>query len=178
MPPTILREDKIPAIRRDIGYLARSNMSVLDYQGNVLDPYSINWQSPPGLMLRQGPGPSNALGLVAIRFANPFSVYLHDTPSQHLFGRASRTVSSGCVRVEDAQKLVDQLLVGATEQELARIVQIQDSGKTRNVNLPKPVPVLLAYWTVEVDMDNRLRFRSDSYGHDQKIIAALQAAQR
>ncbi|HKM27897.1 MAG TPA: L,D-transpeptidase family protein [Thiopseudomonas sp.] len=178
VPPTILREDKIPAIRRDIGYLARSNMSVLDYQGNVLDPYSINWQSPPGLMLRQGPGPSNALGLVAIRFANPFSVYLHDTPSQHLFGRASRTVSSGCVRVEDAQKLVDQLLVGATEQELARIVQIQDSGKTRNVNLPKPVPVLLAYWTVEVDMDNRLRFRSDSYGHDQKIIAALQAAQR
>ncbi len=178
VPPTILREDKIPAIRRDIGYLARSNMSVLDYQGNVLDPYSINWQSPPGLMLRQGPGPSNALGLVAIRFANPFSVYLHDTPSQHLFGRASRTVSSGCVRVEDAQKLVDQLLVGATEQELARIVQIQDSGKTRNVNLPKPVPVLLAYWTVEVDMDNRLRFRSDSYGHDQKVVAALQAAQR
>ncbi len=178
VPPTILREDKIPAIRRDIGYLARSNMSVLDYQGNVLDPHSINWQSPPGLMLRQGPGPNNALGLVAIRFANPFAVYLHDTPSQHLFGRATRTVSSGCVRVEDAQKLVDHLLVGATEQELGRIKQIQDSGKTRNVNLPAPVPVLLAYWTVEVDMDNRLRFRHDSYGHDQKIAAALAAAQK
>lgn len=178
VPPTILREDKLPAIRRDLGYLARSNMSVLDYQGNVLDPASINWQAPSGIMLRQGPGPSNALGLVAIRFANPFSVYLHDTPSQHLFGRATRSVSSGCVRVEDAQQLIDQLLFEATEQERQRIVQIQDSGKTSNVNLPKPIPVLLAYWTVEVDMDNRLRFRSDSYAHDLRVAAALEAAQR
>lgn len=178
VPPTILREDKIPAIRRDIGYLARTNMSVLDYQGNVLDPHSINWQAPSGIMLRQGPGPQNALGLVAIRFANPFTVYLHDTPSQHLFGRSTRTVSSGCVRVEDAQKLVDQLLFDATDEERERIVQIQNSGKTRNVNLPKPIPVLLAYWTVEVDMDNRLRFRSDSYGHDAKVAAALKVAQR
>lgn len=178
VPPTILREDKLPAIRRDAGYLARSNMRVLDYQGNVLDPSSINWQAPSGIMLRQGPGPSNALGLVAIRFANPFSVYLHDTPSQHLFGRATRTVSSGCVRVEDAQKLVEQLLFDASDAERERIVQIQNSGKTTNVNLPQAIPVLLAYWTVEVDMDNRLRFRSDSYSHDAKIAAALQAAQR
>ena len=178
VPPTILREDKLPAIRRDIGYLARSNMSVIDYQGNVLNPHSVNWSAPTGIMLRQGSGPSNALGLVAIRFANPFTVYLHDTPSQHLFGRATRTVSSGCVRVEDAQKLVDQLLFDATPQERERIVQIQASGKTRNVNLATPIPVLLAYWTVEVDMDNRLRFRSDSYGHDEKIAAALEAAQR
>ena len=178
VPPTILREDKLPAIRRDIGYLARSNMSVLDYQGNVLNPYTVNWQAPSGIMLRQGPGPSNALGLVAIRFANPFTVFLHDTPSQHLFGRATRTVSSGCVRVEDAQKLVDHLLFTASPQERERIEQIQASGKTRNVNLPQPIPVLLAYWTVEVDMDNRLRFRSDNYGHDAKIAAALQAAQR
>ena len=178
VPPTILREDKLPTIRRDIGYLARSNMSVLDYQGNVLNPYSVDWNAPSGIMLRQGPGPSNALGLVAIRFANPFTVYLHDTPSQHLFGRATRTVSSGCVRVEDAQKLVDQLLFDATEEERQRIAQIQASGKTRNVDLAQPIPVLLAYWTVEVDMDNRLRFRSDNYGHDAKIAAALQAAQR
>ena len=115
---------------------------------------------------------------MAIRFANPFSVYLHDTPSQHLFGRSTRTVSSGCVRVEDAQKLVDQLLFDASDAERARIVRIQASGKTQNVNLPKPVPVLLAYWTVEVDMDNRLRFRNDSYGNDAKIAAALQAALR
>lgn len=178
VPPTILREDKLPAIRRDQGYLARNNMSVLDYQGNVLDPSSINWNAPSGIMLRQGPGASNALGLVAIRFANPFSVYLHDTPSQYLFGRATRAVSSGCVRVEDAQKLVEHLLQGASQQEHERIEAIRASGKTRQVNLPQPVPVLLAYWTVEVDMDNRLRFRSDSYGYDAPLATALQAAQR
>jgi murein L,D-transpeptidase YcbB/YkuD len=153
-------------------------MNVLDYQGNVLDPASIDWNAPSGIMLRQGSGPSNALGLVAIRFANPFSVYLHDTPSQYLFGRATRTVSSGCVRVEDAQKLIEHLLLDASQQERERIEMIQASGKTRQVNLPQPVPVLLAYWTVEVDIDNRLRFRSDSYGHDMKVANALQAAQR
>lgn len=173
VPPTILREDKLPEIRRDIGYLARSNMRVLDYQGNVLDPYSIDWRSPSGIMLRQGPGPSNALGLVAIRFANPFTVYLHDTPSKHIFGRATRTVSSGCVRVEDAQKLVDLLLSAATDDEREHIESIQSSGKTRNVDLPQPVLILLAYWTVEVDMNERLRFRSDSYAHDMNIIEAL-----
>lgn len=178
VPPTILREDKLPDIRRDLGYLARNNMSVLDYQGNVLDPFSVNWNAPSGIMLRQGPGPSNALGLVAIRFANPFTVYLHDTPSQHLFGRATRTVSSGCVRVEDAQKLVEHLLFDASPQERERIEAIQASGKTRQVNLAQPVPVLLAYWTVEVDIDNRLRFRSDSYGYDAKVAEALQAALR
>lgn len=178
VPPTILREDKLPAIRRDQSYLTRNNMSVLDYQGNVLNPSSINWNAPSGIMLRQGPGPSNALGLVAIRFANPFTVYLHDTPSQYLFGRATRTVSSGCVRVEDAQKLVEHLLFDASPAERERIEAIQASGKTRNVDLPKPVPVLLAYWTVEVDIDNRLRFRSDSYGYDARVANALQAAQR
>ena len=74
--------------------------------------------------------------------------------------------------------MVDQLLFDATEEERQRIEQIQASGKTRNVDLAKPIPVLLAYWTVEVDMDNRLRFRSDNYGHDAKIAAALEAAQR
>ena len=46
VPPTILREDKLPAIRRDASYLARSNMSVLDQQGNVLNPANVNWNAP------------------------------------------------------------------------------------------------------------------------------------
>lgn len=172
VPPTILRQDKLPAIRKDIGYLERNRMQVLDSQGRELDPYSVNWSAPGNIMLRQAAGPSNALGRVAIRFANPFAVYLHDTPSQHLFGRATRTVSSGCVRVEEVQRLLDWL--APDEATRQRLLTAQDSGKTRQVNLASPVPVLLAYLTVEVDADNRLRYRADSYGLDSNVQQALE----
>ena len=171
VPPTIFRKDKLPAIRKDIGYLERSGLQVISSGGQVLDPYSIDWDAPGNIMLRQPAGPANALGRVAIRFSNPFAVYLHDTPSQHLFGRATRTVSSGCVRVEGVFSLLD--LLAPDEATRKRIATTLDSGKTRQVNLVTPVPVLLGYWTVEVDVDGRLRFRADSYGYDEKVARAL-----
>ena len=110
VPPTILKQDKLPLIREDIAYLARHQMRVIDAQGNAVDPYAVDWANPRGILLRQDAGPASPLGQVAIRFANPFSVYLHDTPSKPLFERAARAVSSGCVRVESALQLVDLLL--------------------------------------------------------------------
>ncbi len=172
VPPTIFRKDKLPAIRKDIGYLERSRMQVLDARGRVLDPRTIDWNAPGNILLRQAAGPGNALGRVAIRFANPFTVYLHDTPSQYLFGRATRTVSSGCVRVESVFRLLDLLAPDQPTQE--RISQLLGSGHTKQVNLARPVPVLLAYFTVEVDADSRLRFRSDSYGLDRQVADALE----
>lgn len=171
VPPGILRQDKLPAIRKDPGYLQRNRMQVLDGEGRVLDPAGIDWSAPGHIMLRQAAGPGNALGKVAIRFANPFSVYLHDTPSQHLFGRATRTVSSGCVRVEDVQRLLE--LLAADETTAKTLAAAQASRRTRQVNLATPIPVLLAYLTVEVDADGRLRFRPDSYGYDGQMAEAL-----
>ena len=169
VPPTILREDKLPEIRRDLGFLARHQMSVLDHQGRRLDPRAVNWSNPRGILLRQAAGPSNPLGKVALRFDNPFSVYLHDTPSQRLFDEAQRTFSSGCVRVEHALGLIDLLLV---EGEHARVGRLLESGRTHEYRLARPMPILMAYWTVEVDDEGRLRFRPDLY----RLDAALQQA--
>ncbi|HCD05137.1 MAG TPA: murein L,D-transpeptidase, partial [Methylophaga sp.] len=80
-------------------YLAANRLRVLDQDGRELNPATIDWQNPGSIKLRQDPGPNNALGLVVIRFPNPFFVYLHDTPSQSLFASHRRTYSSGCVRV-------------------------------------------------------------------------------
>mgnify|MGYP002735204093 FL=1 len=172
VPPTIFRKDKLPAIRNDLGYLRRSRMQVLDAGGRVLDPATVDWSAPGNIMLRQAAGPDNALGRVAIRIANPIALYLHDTPSQTLIGRATRNVSSGCVRVEGVQRLLD--LLARDDDTRKRIGQLLDSGQTRQVNLAEPTPVLLAYWTVEVDADGLLRFRADSYGHDRQVAAALE----
>jgi len=173
VPPTIFTKDKLPEIRQDIGYLAENRMRVLDYAGNELDPQQIDWSNPGDILLRQDAGPKSALGVVALRFPNPFSVYLHDTPNQQLFNKLPRVFSSGCVRVERVMQLLDHLLADASAAERERIAAIQASGETKNVNLARPPTILLAYWTTEVGDDGQLHFRPDIYQHDERILAAL-----
>ncbi|WP_287029500.1 L,D-transpeptidase family protein [Pseudomonas sp. UBA6310] len=177
VPPTILREDKLPELQRDAaGYLASNNMQVIDYDGNAVDPRGVDWTHPGRILIRQEPGPHNALGRVAIRFPNPFSVYLHDTPSQRLFDNLPRTFSSGCVRVERVSELIDQLLAEVTPRERERIARLWETGRTLRADLPKPVPILMAYWTAQVGDDGQLQFRPDMYGYDARVLAALNAA--
>lgn len=173
VPPTIFRQDKLPALREDPAYLDNHNMEVVDLSGNLLDPAGIDWRSPRGILLRQRPGPENPLGRVAIRFANPFSVYLHDTPSQRLFSRAHRDQSSGCVRVEEAMTLAMQLLETAAPRHLPGWHDMLDSGQTRELLLDRPVPILLDYWTADVDDDGRVILRPDLYQRDAALAAAL-----
>jgi murein L,D-transpeptidase YcbB/YkuD len=170
VPPTILREDKLPAIRDDISYLERQQISVLDRDGNPLDPYSIDWDNPGAIRLRQSAGSHNPLGRVALRFANPFAVYLHDTPSQQLFSKAPRAFSSGCVRVEAVDTLLAWLLnPDELEQVQARIA----SGNTQQYYLQRPAPLLIAYWTAEATRDGELRYYTDIYNRDARLIQAL-----
>ncbi|UUY09732.1 L,D-transpeptidase family protein [Pseudomonas sp. J452] len=173
VPPTILREDKLPAIRADRSYLSEHEMDVYDHAGNWLDPEQIDWDNPGAILLRQAAGAKNPLGQVALRFGNPFSVYLHDTPSRALFDKAPRLFSSGCVRVEAVDNLLTWLLPQA---ELASVQTRIASGKTEQYRLPQPAPLLIAYWTVEVDVDGQLRYAPDTYQHDARLIKALLAS--
>ena len=179
IPPTILREDKLPELRRDAaGYLAANHMRVIDYEGNTLDPRGVDWERPGRIMVRQDAGAHSPLGKVAIRFPNPFSVYLHDTPSQRLFDNLPRLFSSGCVRIERVSELVDQLLAEATPAQRARIARQWDSGQTLRADLPRPIPILMAYWTAQVGGDGQLQFRPDIYGHDARLLEALNKSNR
>jgi murein L,D-transpeptidase YcbB/YkuD len=112
VPPTILREDILPAQRRDAGYLAGRNIDVIDGGGRSVDPSTIDWRGQRTFPYRfvQRPGPTNSLGQVKFMFPNDHAVYLHDTPSRELFERASRPFSSGCIRVEDPLMLARLLL--------------------------------------------------------------------
>lgn len=170
VPPTIYRQDKLPKIRADIGFLARNHLQVLDAQGNRLDPEQVDWNAPGAIRLRQPPGPSNPLGRLALRFPNPFTVYLHDTPSQALFDKSPRLFSSGCVRVEAVQTLLTYLL---PEAELAEISLRIESGKQQEYPLAQPIPLLLAYWTVEIDERGLPRYSPDLYDRDPALIRAL-----
>lgn len=173
VPPTIFRQDVLPQIRHDIGYLKENRMQVLDHGGNRLDPAAIDWSDPSGILVRQEPGPHNALGRVAFRFPNPFHVYLHDTPNQMIFERAHRQVSSGCVRVERPMELVDLLAEDGSEVDREHVAELQAAGGTRNFHLPRPIPIRIAYWTADVAADGSVSLRPDIYGRDPRIAQAL-----
>lgn len=172
VPPTILREDILPQVRRDVGYLAGRNIDVVDRRGGRVDPATVDWSArtfPYSFVQR--PGPDNALGRMKFMFPNEHAVYLHDTPSRDLFERDSRAFSSGCIRVEDPYELA-AILLGDTWPR-SRLDALVASGRTETVFLPRPMTVMLLYWTAEVDADGRIAFFSDVYERDAAVIAAL-----
>ncbi|WP_234283555.1 L,D-transpeptidase family protein [Halomonas sp. MCCC 1A17488] len=171
IPPTIKREDVLPRVRQDLGYLWRERIQVLSPSGTPLDPWEIDWDNPGNIVLRQAPGPQNALGQLVIRFPNDHMVYLHDTPSQDLFSREQRAFSSGCIRVENIRELA-QLLMDDTHSEHDIEARI-DSGETRNVSLANRMPVIIHYWTVNPGDDGELSFRPDIYERDDALLREL-----
>ncbi|KAF2407047.1 L,D-transpeptidase family protein [Pseudomonas antarctica] len=172
IPPTIMREDKLPAIRLNPEYLRQQNLQVLDPEGRPLAPEQIDWARPGNILLRQDAGPRNPLGKIVMRFPNPYSVYLHDTPSKPLFTKGPRAFSSGCVRVEQPLLLRD-LLVSPAER--TRTDELLATGVTHEFRLATPVPVLLGYWTVEVDRQGGLVYAPDIYGRDPVLMKAMGA---
>ena len=173
VPPTILKNDMLPKIRKNLGYLAANRIRVLDAQGRELSPASVSWANPRGIMLRQDAGPDNSLGRLVIRFPNDYAVYLHDTPHQEMFASEQRSTSSGCIRVENPRELAELLLDDPQRWNRVGIDKAIDTLKTQTVMLRKPVPLLLAYWTVDLREDDRISFRPDIYQRDAPLLAAL-----
>jgi murein L,D-transpeptidase YcbB/YkuD len=179
VPPGILAKDILPAVRRDAGYLAHKGLDVIDRSGRKVDSAGIDWprQSARSFpyVLRQEPGPDNALGRVKIGFPNPYAVYLHDTPSKALFEESARAFSSGCIRVEQPLELARLLLNDPREWDARAIDEVVTAGKTRTVRLRQPVPVLLMYWTIDPNVPGRTVFKRDPYGRDARLAQALDA---
>ncbi|MEQ6888806.1 L,D-transpeptidase family protein [Halomonas sp. CS7] len=173
VPPTILREDVLPRVRRNLGYLWQQDLMVLSPSGRRLDPRDVNWWRPGNVILRQRAGPQNALGRVVLRFPNDHLVYLHDTPAQALFAREQRAFSSGCIRVQGVLELAQYLFDDTGTA--AQVSTLVAAGRTRNVHLERPVPVILHYWTVHPDEAGQLVFRPDIYQRDSALLAALDA---
>ncbi len=178
IPPGILVKDKLPVLRRDPGYLQRSRIRVLDAAGREVNPRAVNWAAYsasrlPPYQFVQDPGPDNALGLVKIMFPNPYLVYLHDSPAKSLFEQDTRLFSSGCIRVQKPFELAELVLNDPAKWNRAAIDAVVASQKTQTVNLAKPVPVLILYWTAQPLPNGQVLFRNDVYGRDRATLAAL-----
>jgi murein L,D-transpeptidase YcbB/YkuD len=176
IPPGILRNDTLPAIKRDPNYLANKNISVIDRDGRKVDPATVDWnQYTKGVpyTLRQEPGPNNALGTIKFIFPNEHFVFLHDTPSRALFGRSERAFSSGCIRVQDPLRLAELLLDEPDKWNRESLQSKIDGKQTERIYLDDPVAVLILYLTASVEVDGRVRFLKDVYSRDARLLEAM-----
>ena len=176
VPYSIAIEEILPEIKSDPTYLDTRDFDVKDRSGAIVDAGSIDWsQLGRGnfpYVFVQRPGPRNALGRVKFMFPNEHAVYLHDTPSQWGFDRARRAFSHGCVRVQNPFDFVE-ILLGSEGWDRDKIQATVDTGQTRTVYLPEPVPVLLLYWTAEMGPDGTVHFYPDVYGRDARVAQEM-----
>lgn len=182
VPQKIIRDEMMPKIKRDPGFLARNNYQ-LYVQGNSgpVDPYSVDWNSDVNVRVVQTPGPGNALGLVKFIMPNRFNIYLHDTPADHLFKQHERDFSHGCIRLEKPKKLAEYLLRDNKEWDSYRIEEYMYKGHSSTVWFDEPVPVYMTYQTAFVDSEGNLNFRKDIYEHDksqQSLLAQLKKSRK
>lgn len=160
VPPSIVRKEILPAMRRDSRYLQRNHMDIIG--GTAALP-----------VIRQRPGADNALGRVKFVFPNSFGIFMHDTPAKSLFAREQRAFSHGCIRLSRPRELAEFLLRDDTAWPPERIREGMLSERETPIRLATPRPVWIVYFTAWVDDDGVLQLREDVYGHDARLAAEL-----
>jgi L,D-transpeptidase YcbB len=172
VPVDIVRDEIAPRVLSEgPSYLERQEMEVLSdwtADAHVVDPASVDWPSvavgATQLRVRRRPGDGNILGQVKLMLPNRLGIYLHDTPNKQLFERTQRTLSHGCIRLEDAQRLARRLIGPGADHP--------PPGDDARVDLPEPVPVYIVYLTAAVENGQVVR-RRDIYGRDDTLRAEL-----
>lgn len=167
VPPSIIANEYLPAVRQDPGVLERMGLRMEQNRDGTVRIY-------------QPPGDRNALGRIRFNFPNKFLVYQHDTPDKHLFAHSKRAYSHGCMRVENPLMYGEKLL------SLARPSEGYTQDKLRgmfgsseiNIDFPKPLPVYLTYQSAFVDDDGKLVIRDDIYGRDAAILSQFRDENR
>lgn len=173
VPFSITVKEMIPAIRRNINYLAEKNLQVIDKDGEEVDPTTIDWnrmgQHYFPYTLRQMDGMDNSLGVMKFNFFNKYSVYMHDTNSRGLFRAAFRALSHGCVRVQQWDSLANYLVSSDSARPY-----LKDSIKVwlarqerKQVDVRNRIPVYFRYFTAEASPGGKLLFNEDIYGEDR-----------
>lgn len=153
VPASIATTEILPRAARDPGYLSRNEFRFVDGR------------------LQQRPGAANALGRLKFDLQSPYGVYLHDTPAKSAFARDSRTLSHGCMRLENSEALAKWLLArqGWSANQLNKAIA---SGDTRRIVLDRPLPLLVVYRTAFVD-ESGLNLRPDPYRWDAALARFL-----
>lgn len=178
VPRSITVKEYLPRLKANRH--AVGNIDVVDGQGRVVPRDRIDFARYTAenfpYRMQQKPSDDNALGLVKFIFPNPWNIYLHDTPTKHLFANRSRAYSHGCIRIGDPFDLAYALLSQQTDDPQAMFQRALQGGSEKWLALKPHVPVHLVYFTAFPDSDGRIVFHEDIYGRDTALWALMQKA--
>ena len=180
IPESIVKKEILPGLKKDAGYTIKKGYSLVDKDGNEVDPYTVNWTKYKEYIpykVVQGSGDDNALGVLKFNFPNKHFVYLHDTNQRYLFSRTNRALSHGCVRVEAWYDLSKYILRNdSLHSEKATPVDSLDSWlltkQKRYIPVRKPIPLFIRYFTCDVN-EGKLVFYEDIYSEDRRYREKL-----
>jgi len=179
IPESIIVKEVLPAAKKDPGYFAEKGYSLVTDKGDEVDPYLVDWTKyKKGIPFNvvQGSGDENALGILKFNFPNKYAVYLHDTNQRYLFARNMRSLSHGCVRVQEWGKLAYNIVrfdnlekypdtVSPTEDSLTTWLQRKEK---HTVPVRKKLPLFIRYFTCE-GKNGKIVFYDDMYGEDKAL---------
>jgi murein L,D-transpeptidase YcbB/YkuD len=173
VPYSIVFKEMLPAIQKDINYLVKQNLIVVDKDDNIIDPVTIDWKKLNKnhfpYQLKQREGDDNSLGVLKFNFRNKYAVYLHDTNARWLFGKSDRALSHGCVRVQKWKELAHFLVRNDTIKYPADTLMNWIARQEKHVISGfARVPVMIRYYTCDV-VNGKLKFYDDVYAEDKLI---------
>ena len=174
VPQSIMRNEMLPRLINNPGYLDRRGFEVYNSRGKRISSSRVDWWNYGGggvipFSVRQPPSGKNALGRIKFLFPNKHSIYMHDTPSKQLFNSSTRAFSHGCVRVYKPRVLAEKVLGWGRDEIDSKIA----TGKNTKVSLPRKIPVYLTYFTAWPDSSGKIHYYKDIYGRDARLELAL-----
>lgn len=174
VPFSIATKEILPILLKDTSYLSRHKMEVFDNFGNLKDIKKIKWKKYSEkyfpFKIRQRDGDENTLGVLKFIFANKYGIYVHDTNSRSLFKKDKRALSHGCIRIEKAKELANEVIsccvINFNSDSLIYYLKKKERKK---VDLVKPLPIHIRYYTCEGDSDTII-FYNDIYRFDSLMF--------
>ncbi len=167
VPPTILKNDILPSIRRRGGYaVSRRGLTAYDRRGRRVNPARINASNYKYYRYVQKPSYNNSLGTVKFNMPNRELVYIHDTNHRWGFNNSYRAHSSGCVRVQHPRDMA-ALMLGPQGYDREIIDSMIKKANTMSVKLDREVVSHFMYFTTGLDSTGSLVYYPDVYKHNE-----------
>ncbi|MFA7306764.1 MAG: L,D-transpeptidase family protein [Hyphomicrobium sp.] len=176
VPESIMVNELWPSLIRGGGLMRQYGLQLQTKDGRRVDWRQYDWASTDirNFIVLQPPGPKSVLGRVKFSFPSQHTIFMHDTPDKWMFRPAQRTLSHGCLRVQNPMQLAEMVLKEDKGWDSAKVAELDRSGPLNNeVPITKEIPIHLVYFTAWVSDEGKLKTFNDVYGHEKRVTLAL-----
>lgn len=146
------KNELLPRALKETGFLKNNQYAVYDKKGRYvpLDQQALAdvARYPDHYRLRHASGHDHALGRLVFRFSNPYRIDLHDMPKKAFFEQSDRAITTGCIWLDEAEKLGKLVLKNDGQAKpAAQLGKAMKKYQRKVYLLQRPLPVFITYLT-------------------------------